>query len=135
VIRALIAAVLLTGAAVHFGAPADAAVGYALVLCFGFWLTWPVVRFVVRRRRHAGRRRSPSRVAPITPAAPVPHLTQVNHHHYYYGGLPPAPPMAPAAPAWPRPDYTLPALPQRTRQQMAHDAIYDTIDLDDDIRP
>ena len=122
-LRALIAAALLTGAAAHFfGAPPDVTLGYILLICVTLWFTWPMTRLAARLMRRARRRRSPRRTAPNTPA-PAPHLTQINHHHYYYGVMPPAAPQ--------RPDHTLPALPQHGRQQMAHDAIYDTIDLDD----
>jgi ABC-type nickel/cobalt efflux system permease component RcnA len=125
VLRALIAAALLTGAAAHFlGAPPDVTLGYILVLCFSLWFTWPVARLAARLMRRARRRRQ-RRTAPKSPA-PAPHLTQINHHHHYYGaGMPPTVSAAP-----PRPDHTLPALPQRGRQQTAHDALYDTIDLD-----
>ena len=64
-IRALITAALLTGAAMHFF-NAD----------------------LVSRR--GGRRRPPSR----TPKAPAPHLTQVNHYHFY-GQVPTAPAAIP----------------------------------------
>lgn len=123
-IRALIAAVLLTGAAVHFfGAPEDAALGYSLLLCVTLWFTWPAARVTARLIRRSHRRRHPGR-APANPAAPGPHLTQINHHHHYYGG---PPPMATTPP---RLDYSRPALPQRSSQQVAHDAIYNTIDID-----
>ncbi|KEF94866.1 hypothetical protein K883_05290 [Mycobacterium sp. TKK-01-0059] len=124
-IRALIAAVLLTGVAVHFfGAPEDAALGYSLLLCATLWFTWPAARVVAGLIRRTRRRRHPRR-APAKPASPGPHLTQINHHHHYYGG----PPMATPATTL-RPDYSLPALPERSSQQLAHDAIYNTIDID-----
>lgn len=122
-LRALIAAALLTGATVQFlGAPPDVALGYSLAVCLTLWFTWPVGRFAARLIRRARRRRSPHRTAPSAPT-PAPQLTQINHHHYYYGGIASATPR--------RPDHTVLALPRRSRQQVAHDAIYDTIDLDD----
>ena len=124
-IRALIAAVLLTGAAVEFiGAPPDAALGYSLLLCGTLWFCWPICRWAARlvRRRH---RRHPRR-APANAPGTAPHLTQINHHHYYYGG----PSPAAAAPTALRPDYSRPALPRRGRQQIDHDTIYNTINLD-----
>lgn len=127
-IRALITAALLAGAAMHvFGVKADVAIGYSLVLTLTLWFFWPLLRRIARLARRLRRRRQPSR----TPnrAAPAPHLTQINHHHHYYGGMPPT---APAA--MPRPDYSRPALPLRTEGQKAHDAIYDIIDLDDETR-
>jgi ABC-type nickel/cobalt efflux system permease component RcnA len=129
VIRALITAALLAGAAIHFfGAKADVAIGYSLVLSLTLWFFWPLLRRIARLARHRRRRHQPSR----TPnrAAPAPRLTQINHHHHYYGGVPPG---APAA-AMPRPDYSRPALPLRTEGQQAHDAIYDIIDIDDETR-
>ena len=125
-IRALIAAVLLTGAAVNFlGAPTDAALGYSLLLCGSLWFTWPARRWAARLIRRIHRRRHPRRA---TSHAPTPHLTQINHHHYYYGGIPPT--ATPAAAQ--HPNYSRLALPQRSRQQIAHDTVYNTIDLDDD---
>lgn len=124
-IRSLIAAVLLTGAAVHFfGAPEDAALGYSLLLCGALWLTWPAARMATRLIRRVLRRRHPRRT-PAKAAAPGPHLTQINHHHHYYSGPPTATP-----PVTLRPDYSRPALPERSSQQLAHDAIYNTIDTD-----
>ena len=124
-IRALITAALLAGAAMHFfSADPDVAFGYSLVLSVTLWFFWPLLRRILRLvRRRGRRRRPPSR----TPKAPAPHLTQINHHHHYYGQgcrLRPA--------AMPRPDYSRPALPLRTEGQKAHDAIYDIIDIDDD---
>lgn len=122
-IRALIAAVLLTGAAVHFlGANEDAALGGSFLLCATLWLIWPAVRVIARLLRRRRRRRHPRRA----PDSAGPHLTQINHHHHYYGGLPP---MA-TSPAPLRPDYSRPALPERSSQQRAHDAIYNTIDVE-----
>ncbi|ORX14124.1 hypothetical protein [Mycobacterium xenopi] len=124
-LRALIAAALLTGAAVHFlSVPTDVALGYGLVLCLTIWFTWPAARFAARMIRRARRRHRRGRATTQMPA-PAPRLTQINHHHYYYGPLPPASAAAPQCP-----DHTLPALPQRGRQQKAHDSIYNTIDLD-----
>lgn len=124
-IRALIAAVLLAGAAVQFfGAPEDAALGYSLLLCATLWFTWPAARAAARLIRRSRRRHRPRR-APAKRAGPGPHLTQINHHHHYYGGLPMATPATTL-----RPDYSLPALPERSSQQLAHDAIYNTIDSD-----
>jgi ABC-type nickel/cobalt efflux system permease component RcnA len=128
VIRALITAALLAGAAIHFfGTQADVAIGYSLVLSLTLWFFWPLLRRIARLARRRRRRHQPSR----TPnrAAPAPHLTQINHHHHYYGGMPPVPPGA-----MPRPDYRRPALPLRTEGQQAHDAIYDIIDIDDETR-
>ena len=125
-IRALITAALLAGAANHFfGAQPDVAIGYSLVLSLTLWFFWPLLRRLARlarpRRHRHQRSRTPNRTTP------TPHLTQINHHHHYYGGLPP---MAPAA--MPRPDFSRPALPLRTEGQKEHDAIYDIIDIDDD---
>jgi ABC-type nickel/cobalt efflux system permease component RcnA len=127
VIRALITAALLAGAAIHFfGAKADVAIGYSLVLSLTLWFFWPLLRRIARLAR---RRRRPHQTSPSR-AAPAPHLTQINHHHHhYYGAVPPAPPAA-----MPRPDYSRPALPLRTEGQKTHDAIYDIIDIDDETR-
>ena len=77
-IRALITAALLAGAAMHFfGAQPDVAIGYSLVVSLTLWFFWPLLRRIPRLGRR-GRRRATSR----TPA-PAPHLTQINHHHYY----------------------------------------------------
>jgi hypothetical protein len=112
---------VLTGATVQLlGAPPDVALGYSLAVCLTLWFTWPVGRFAARLIRRARRRRSPPRTAPSAPT-PAPQLTQINHQHY--GGIASATPRRPA--------HTLLELPRRSRQQMAHDAIYDTIDLDD----
>lgn len=128
-IRALITAALLAGAAMHFfGAQADVAIGYSLVLSLTLWFLWPLLRRIARLARRRRRRHKPSRTPNRT--APAPHLTQINHHHHhYYGVAPPAPPGAMA-----RPDYSRPALPLRTEGQKAHDAIYDIIDIDDETR-
>lgn len=125
-IRALITAALLAGAAMHFfGAQTDVALGYSLVLTLTLWFFWPLLRRIARLARPRRHRHKTSR----TPnrAAPPPHLTQINHHHHYYGGIPPAPTAA-----MPPPDYSRPALPLRTDGQKAHDAIYDIIDTDDE---
>ncbi|OFJ51870.1 hypothetical protein BEL07_20645 [Mycolicibacterium grossiae] len=124
-IRALIAAALLAGAATAFGVDPNIALGYALVLTVTLWFLWPPVRVITRLIRRRRRRSHPnSTPARVNPAAPQ--LTQINHHHHYYAGLPPT------AAAAPRPDYTRPALPLRTEGQKRHDAIYDTIiDIDE----
>ena len=118
-IRALITAALLTGAAMHFfNADPYVAFGYSLVLSVTLWFFWPLLRRILRLvSRRGRRRRPPSR----TPKAPAPHLTQVNHYHFY-GQVPTAPA------AIPRPDYSRPALPLRTEGQKAHDEVYDVID-------
>jgi hypothetical protein len=127
VLRALIAVALLTGVATHFlSTPPAITLGYVLVLCATLWFTWPAARWAGRLMRRARRRRSPRRTAPNTPT-PAPHLTQINHHHYYGSMTPPTTSMPPPQ----QPDHTLPALPQQSRQQIAHDAIYDTTDPDD----
>lgn len=142
-IRALITAVLIAGAATHYlDVPLDAAVGYAFVLCVGGWFLWPVLRrplryvtrFLLRPlrpRRRTGRAIAPRPAPARATAAPrdVPaQITQINHHHYY-NGMPPRP----GAPM--RPDYTLTALPRRTEGRIASDEILDGIidvDIDDD---
>ncbi|MCV7058389.1 hypothetical protein [Mycolicibacterium gilvum] len=122
-IRTLIIAALMTGAATHFlHTDPYEAFGYSLVLSVTLWFFWPLLRRLVRlalrrRRRH----RAPAR----TPKTASPQLTQVNHYHFY--GHVPA-----AAQPMPRPDYSRPALPVRTEGQKAHDAIYDIIDMNDD---
>ena len=80
-IRALITAALLTGAAMHFfNADPYVAFGYSLVLSMTLWFFWPLRRRILRLvSRRGRRRRPPSR----TPKAPAPHLTQVNHYHFY----------------------------------------------------
>lgn len=122
-IRTLIIAALMTGAATRFlHTDPYEAFGYSLVLSVALWFFWPLLRRIaglaLRRRRH---RRAPARPA----KAAAPQLTQVNHYHFY--GHVPA-----AAPPMPRPDYRRPALPVRTEGQKAHDAIFDIIDMDDD---
>jgi ABC-type nickel/cobalt efflux system permease component RcnA len=124
VLRALIAAALLTAAAIHFGVPPATAVGYALVACLAIWFVWPLLRGLNRLARRARRRRSQRAVAPQT-ATRAPALTQINHYHYYghyYGHT-----MPPPAPG-PRPDPTRLALPRHGRQQIAHNQVYDTFD-------
>lgn len=142
-IRALITAVLIAGAATHYlDVPLDAALGYAFVLCVGGWYLWPalrrplryVTRFLLRRlrpRRRTGRavapRPAPARATTAPRDVPA-QITQINHHHYY-NGIPPQP----GAPM--RPDYTLTALPRRTESRIASDEILDGIidvDIDDD---
>jgi ABC-type nickel/cobalt efflux system permease component RcnA len=126
VIRALITAALLAGAAMHFGVDPNIALGYALVLTVMLWFLWPPVRVITRLIRRRRRRSHPNRTPARATTAAAPQLTQINHHHHYYAGLPPA-----AAPS-PRPDYSRPALPERTEGQKRHDAIYDTIiDIDE----
>lgn len=142
-IRALITAVLLTGAANYFlHTPLDAALGYSVFVCIAVWYLWPALcrpaRFLLHRlrphRRPASRTpaaRTPARptAAQQQPLAPA-HITQINHHHHYYNGAPPQPDRAPM-----RPDYTLPALPLRTESRIASDEILDAIidvDIDDE---
>lgn len=121
-IRALITAALMTGAAAHFfHADPYTAFGYSLVLSITLWFFWPLLRRILRL---ATRRRSRSTPNPARRTA-APQLTQVNHYHFY--GQAPRPPAT-----MPRPDYSRPALPLRTDGQKAHDAIYDIIDIDDD---
>jgi ABC-type nickel/cobalt efflux system permease component RcnA len=128
VIRALITAALLTGAAVQFvHADPYTAAAYSIVISLGLWFLWPLLRRIARlvTRRRGGRRRQPARASKAT--APAPHLTQVNHY-YFYG------PMQPVPGSTPRPDYSRPALPRRTQAQQASDEILDTIDLNDETR-
>ena len=118
-LRALIAAALLTAAAIHFGVPPDTAVGYALAACSAIWFVWPLLRGITRLARRARRRRQHA-VTPQTPTR-APALTQINHYHYYSHTMPPAAPG-------PRPDPTQLARPRHSRQQIAHNQIYDTFD-------
>ena len=64
-IRALIAAALLTGAAMHFfNADPYVAFGYSLVLSVTLWFFWPLLRRILRLvSRRGRRRRPPSRTA------------------------------------------------------------------------
>lgn len=117
-IRALISAALLAFALHLCGVAPDVAIIYSLTVCAAVWFTWPLLRTLIRLARRRRHRRHPTRPAP-TRTAPGTQLTQINHHHHYYSGMP-------------RPDFSRPALPLRTEGQKAHDAIYDTIDLDDD---
>lgn len=120
-LRALITAALLTGMVVRLlDAPADVVLAYTLGLCATLWLTWPALRYAARLARRARQRRKRRRLVPDA-HAPAPHLTQINHHHHYYGAPPPQPAQ--------RRGHSLPALPQRGRQQVAHDAVYRTIDI------
>ncbi len=122
-IRALITAALIAGAAMHlFHTDAYTAFGYSLVLTLTLWFLWPLLRRILRLSTRR-RRRSPS---PTRTATPSTQLTQVNHHYHFYGQAPHT------SAAMPRPDYSRPALPLRTEGQKAHDAIYDIIDIDDD---
>ena len=125
-IRALISAALLASALHLCGVAPDVAIIYSLTVCAAVWFTWPLLRALIRLARRRRQRRRPTRTAPAR-TAPGPQLTQINHHHHYYSGMPPAAPRP-----MPRPDFSRPALPLRTEGQKAHDAIYDTIDLDDD---
>jgi hypothetical protein len=128
VIRALITAALMTGAAVQlFHADPYSAALYSVVLSLGLGFFWPLLRRIVRlisRRRGSGRRQ-PARVPKTTAATP--HLTQVNHYHFYG-------PVRPAPGAMSPPDYSRPALPRRTQGHRASDVIFDIIDLDDETR-
>lgn len=112
--RTLITAALLTAAATQLlGTSPEIAFAYALVLTATLWYLWPLLRLAARTLRRT--RRRPHR----SPATPAPRLTQINHHHHYYGQLP--------VPQ-PQPNHTFLALPRRSEQQIAHDAIYNTID-------
>jgi hypothetical protein len=117
--RTLITAGLIAAAAIHLGAPTQNAVAYSLIALLVSWYLWPVIRRApaalrrtrrgLARTRRALRRRRPTPPAPPMPAAPLsagPSLT--------------APP-----------DLSLRALPLRGEQQLAHDAVYTTIDADD----
>ncbi|MFN8043320.1 MAG: hypothetical protein U0S13_08230 [Mycobacterium sp.] len=133
--RTLITAGLIAAAAIHLGAPTQNAVAYSLIALLVSWYLWPMIRRTpaalrrtrrgLARTRRALRRRRPTPPAPPMPAAPPsggPSLTQINHHHHYYGD---------AAPFTAPPDPSLRALPLRGEQQLAHDAVYTTIDADD----
>jgi hypothetical protein len=124
VLRALIAAAVLTGVAVHFGAPPDAACGYAFTGCLAVWLLSPPVRrgadLVRRLRRRRGK--GSSTVTTRAVQSPAPALTQINHYHYY------AQPASLVTQS--RPDIARPALPVQARQQILHNTVYDTIDGD-----
>lgn len=137
-LRAIITAVLVTSVAVHLGVPTEDALGYSIVVVIGVWYLWPALRRVPSAGRSArriltGGRPRPARAAsaarPCTAgagpaAAPVtPALTQINHHHHYYGDTV----LRPAG----RPGHGLLGLPQRGRQQLAHDAVYTMVDADD----
>lgn len=135
-LRALIAAVLLTAAAHSlFDVPLDVAVGYSFAASILVWFVWPLLRYLIRvsgriRRRRRRPRAVPTRWQPTTHSArPVPLIaqpavTQINHHHYY---CPHAP--VPSGAQWA--DPTLLGLPQHSRNKAAHDAIYNTIDIDE----
>ena len=132
-LRALIAAVILAAAAhAMFGAPIEEALGYSLVGSILVWLLLPVLRVAVRHMRRArkrrGRRPTPRQgsVAMWPPEATVPSLTQINHHHYYCHHA--AAPTA-AVTHWLDPDVR--GLPQHGQRKAAHDAVYNTIDVDD----
>lgn len=113
--RTLITAALLTAAATQLlGTSPEIAFAYALLLTATLWYLWPLLRLAARTLRRA--RRRPHRSPATTPA---PRLTQINHHHHHYGQLP--------VPQ-PQPNHTFLALPRRSEQQIAHDAIYNTID-------
>jgi hypothetical protein len=128
--RTLITAGLIAAAAIHLGAPTQNAVAYSLIALLVSWYLWPVIRrapAALRRTRRglARTRRALRRRRPTPPAPPLsagPSLTQINHHHHYYGD---------AAPFTAPPDLSLRALPLRGEQQLAHDAVYTTIDADD----
>ncbi len=145
--RALLTAGLVTAVAIHLGAPTETALGYSLITALTLWYLWPLLRRLprtIRRTRLAlARHRRPTTrqqqaqarrpaglihrlTAPRIPPrnhtaapAPRPELTQINHHHHYYGPT-----------ARPEPHPTALALPFKAQQQLAHDAIYTTIDGD-----
>lgn len=127
-IRALITAALVTGAANQFlHIPIDVALGYSVVICVAGWYLWPLLRRPIRFLLHHLRPQH-HRTSSAPPRRPVPaQITQITHHHYYSGVLP-----QPATQI--RPDYTLPALPRRTESRSASDEILDAIivDIDDD---
>lgn len=124
-LRALVAAALLTTAAIRvLGIDTDVALGYSAAICLGLWLAWPLARrigpFV---RRHTRRRRRTDRAA--LPSSVTPTVAEI-HYHYHHDGPVTSPSAVPVV------DPALRGLPQRTRRQIAHDAIYDTIDTDHD---
>lgn len=116
-IRALITAALLTGIAVHFGAPPEAAAGYIFVTVFALWFAWPALRRHRRRRRRPASPRSSPAARP-TAQVQVPSLTQINHYHFY-GSLPAARQQYPVV------DPSQLAIPQYSEQQIAHNKIFE----------
>lgn len=129
-LRALIAAVLIaTAANAIFDAPLETALGYSIVGSVLIWFLTPVLRFTARllrrafRGRRAQRRPAPPARATRTNTVATPSLTQINHHHYYY------PQAAPTQAHWPDPNLL--GLPQHSQRKAAHDAIYNTIDIDE----
>ena len=72
-IRALITAALLAGAAMHFfGAQPDVAIGYSLVVTLTLWFFWPLLRRIAR----LARRRPPPPPAEPGRAGAAPHPDQ-----------------------------------------------------------
>jgi hypothetical protein len=130
--RALITAGIVAAGATHFGATSETALGYGLVVLAVGWYLAPVWRRLpgiarrsrqaVQRRRSSTRARRAHRPAPrlVTPAPAQgpPALTQVNHHHHYYDGVR-------SRPAHHR---NLLGIPEKGRQQIAHDIVFRTID-------
>lgn len=116
-LRALIAATLLTGAAAYIGAPIDTFAGYAFAGCLAVWLLLPVYRTGRRiTRRYRGRRATGRVQHPATSTPPAATVTQINH--YYYN----CPPPAPAPGRVIDPDQL--GLPQYSAQKLAHDEIF-----------
>lgn len=129
-LRALIAAVLIAAAAnAVFDTPLETALGYSIVGSVLIWFLTPALRLVARllrrvfRGRRSRRRPASTHRAPRTITAATPSLTQINHHHHYY------PQAAPAQAHWTDPDLL--GLPQHSQRKAAHDAIYNTIDIDE----
>lgn len=104
-LRTLIIAAIFTAIAVHLGAPLDVAAAWIFVGTFTARFTTPLIRRIIRRRRHR-RRPVAQRPAPTM-------LTQINHYHYY---APTAPTVIPGQKA----------LPELGEQRIAHNRIFDS---------
>ncbi|SIJ21393.1 Uncharacterised protein [Mycobacteroides abscessus subsp. abscessus] len=137
-IRALITAAIIAGIAMHFDAPAEDAVVYAVFGCLVLWYLAPVLKRlprmvsrVLRRVRRVARwvarlfrprkRRVVARATTtrsVSGSVPAQHIT-VNHNYFMLGALPAG---------WAgRPDVVPGQLgiPQFGEQQLRHNEIFD----------
>lgn len=124
--RTLVIAFILTAVIAHrFGLPFAEVATYTFTACVATYLLYPTMARQIRQRRRARRNKARTRnqatrqpASTVKPSA-AQHLTQINVHHHYYNGAPIA--------AHPAPVPARLGIPQRGRQQIIHDNIYDAL--------
>ncbi|SKT85610.1 hypothetical protein [Mycobacteroides abscessus] len=122
--RTLVIAFILTAVIAHrFALPFAEVATYTFTACVATYLLYPTMARQIRRRARRNKARTRNQATRRSDNAAKPsatqHLTQINVHHHYYNGAPVAPRPAP-----------VPArlgIPQRGRQQIIHDNIYDAL--------